>query len=221
MTKTALTCLAMLALTPLAPAQSCGVPPVKFQAAPYHAPYHGYAAQNYHNPAYFPIAVFTPVPLFTVQAPAPAAEASAKPAMPAAPAGEMGQVLQALQQTNQSLKDLDGRLRKLEAAQDQPIPLAPAVPAKPKAQSAAPAAHPGLLVVQAKCASCHEAKVAAEKGGGLALTDGAAAAKLDDRAARKVLSLAYAGKMPPKSSGVPALTDPEVGALVQWIDSMK
>ena len=175
-----------------------------------------------------PVAVPVLIPaygaVYTPPAPAPAA--------PAAPSVAP----QDLKAIADSLRAIDQRLRSLEAKPGVP-PAAPAAPPAPAATPAAPAAqakpadpfNPGaapqaatspnaLAIVQGKCAVCHSAETAAAKGGGLSLIEGGTLAKLTDRQARKVMTTVYRGTMPPKSSGIPALTDEEVSVLVSILD---
>lgn len=145
--------------------------------------------------------------VYTPAVPAPVVPVAPQPAQPVAQPDQMKAVLDAL-------KAIDARLQKLEAGRSQ---VKPKDPFNPQAQrqddrAAPPAA---LAVVQNKCAACHSAKDAGDKGAGLALLaeDGKLAA-LADKAARKVVGRSYAGTMPPKDSKVAALTDEEVAALV-------
>lgn len=188
----------------------------------------GYAAPVVVKEIITPVAVPVLIPaygaVYTPPAPAPAA--------PAAPSVAP----QDLKAIADSLRAIDQRLRSLEAKPGVP-PAAPAAPPAPAATPAAPAAqakpadpfNPGaapqaatspnaLAIVQGKCAVCHSAETAAAKGGGLSLIEGGALAKLTDRQARKVMTTVYRGTMPPKSSGIPALTDEEVSVLVSILD---
>ena len=141
------------------------------------------------------------------------------PATPA-PASQAAVAPADLRAIADSLRAIDARLRSLEAkpAPATPAPAAPAQerpadpfnPGTPQAQTQ-PAGN-ALAIVTAKCAQCHSGT--AEKGGGLVLVEGGTLAKLADRAGRKTISTVYRGTMPPKSSGIPPLTDEEVSVLV-------
>jgi mono/diheme cytochrome c family protein len=183
--------------------------------APHHTPYHA-------DPAFFPIAVFTPVPLFTVTAPAghhhgvPVAQA------PAAAPGEMQQVLQALTQTNATLKDLDARLRKLEAGQDEPVPLK----APDKRESRVPAPGPAdpkaaLAVLGSRCASCHEKKEAQAKGGGLALFEGGRLLALSAEARQAMMDEIAEGNMPKAGGGRKPLDQAELDLVLPFLRSLR
>lgn len=116
------------------------------------------------------------------------------------------------------LKKIGGRLDALEKKNSGgpvvvPQTAPPAAQQQPRQEEAGQAA---LKVVVAKCAACHGKDNAAEKGGSLVLIDGGALAQVSARAANKVVGRSYAGTMPPKDSGVPALTDTEVGQVVAW-----
>lgn len=135
------------------------------------------------------------------------------------------------------LRRLGSRLDRLEQqgqGQGAPVPPPPVPQIQPGPQQqqqapkndAAPALAPqqgqpqqgqqltALSVVQNKCAACHSTQTAKEKGAGLILTDGSTLATLPARQANRVIGRSYAGTMPPKDSGVPALSDSEVAALV-------
>lgn len=123
-----------------------------------------------------------------------------------------------------SLRAIDARLRSLEGKPTPPPPAPPPPPAgeqprpadpfnpgtAPQAQTA-PAGN-ALAIVQAKCAQCHAGDGA--KGGGLVLVEGGTLSRLADKAGRKTIAAVYRGTMPPKSSGLPPLTDEEVSVLV-------
>lgn len=175
------------------------------------------------TPVIAPIAVYAPVPVygaaFVPPAPMPAAPAQASAA---------GEDLKAILN---ALSAIDARLKAVEAKAGAPAGPAPAPKPpdpfnpgpRPGAGAALEAPKPPafLALAQAKCASCHETKVAADKGGAFTLLDGAALAKLDDRQLRKLASVSYASRMPPKSSGVPPLTDEEVAQVMTFIDAQK
>ncbi len=120
-----------------------------------------------------------------------------------------------------ALRSLDARITKLEGGVVPKPPVAPpTTPLDPfnpgKQPQKAPPAKNALGLITAKCAACHDAKVSAKKGGGFDLVKDGALVKLNDRGARRVIALSYAGKMPPKDSGIAALTDEEVGAIIEF-----
>lgn len=199
------------------------------------------------------IATYVPIPLYaaTYLAPpvvaAPAVVGSgAAHAPPAAYAnGRDDEILKALQTLNANVQSLDARLRTLEGGVKPPVippgtpppvvpppvkppgavdPFAPPPLPKPavKAPDAAPKVGHG-----AKCATCHEQKVAKAQGGGKAFYDGENFLPLTDGQVRALLLTAYEGKtkndrpMPPEDSGVPPLTDPEVGKMVADLKKIK
>jgi mono/diheme cytochrome c family protein len=110
----------------------------------------------------------------------------------------------------QALEGIGKRLDALERGGKPPVVVPQqAPPQKPDEQPIS-----ALQVISAKCASCHSDKVAADKGAGLALIADGKLAEVSARQKNKVIGRSYAGTMPPKDSGIPALTDPEVGAVV-------
>lgn len=212
----------------------CLVPPARGECRVVHRAV--VSAPVYHAPVAVKkdVIVAKEVPLFTrfvaliplvdlpsysaVYAPPVVVNPAVPPAITPVPAGQPGQTGD-MKVILDLLKAMDARLQKLEAGPRKPAdPFAPAA-----AQSAQPAAQPVqapdvLKVIVAKCASCHDAKAAADKGGGLTLTDAGALVRLTDRQARKTLTSVYAGKMPPKSSGIAPLSDEEVAAVVAHLD---
>jgi mono/diheme cytochrome c family protein len=185
-----------------------------------------------------PVAVY--VPLYTaVYAPAlypaapPAAAAPAMPpAAPAAPA--MPEKAPCADQTARLLsvlEGLDARLKRLEGNggalpplnQDRPVPPAH-MPVKPDNTLPAPQAQAPLTaahVFGTKCSQCHDAKVAKEKGRGFVLGGDGKLATLSDRQLRKVLTQIATNKMPPKDSGIPPLTEQEMAAVVNYVETQK
>lgn len=161
------------------------------------------------------VAAFVPVPVYAavytppavpVVPAAPAAPATA-PAASQSVAGDLAAVLA-------ELKRLSSRLDALERGGSRPeTPLpAPGAPA-PGAAGKVPA------VFQSKCAACHEAKVAGEKGGGFLMFDGTALTRLSEKQWRKVATMTYSGRMPPKSHGT--LSDAEVAEIMAYLDALK
>lgn len=78
-----------------------------------------------------------------------------------------------------------------------------------------------LRLVTARCAGCHDATVSEEKGNGFTLRAAGRLAVLTDKQARKLVTMTYAGKMPPKEAKVAALTDEEVATVIEFVDSLK
>ena len=160
------------------------------------------------NAVVIPVAQFVAVPLYTANySPVPAAPTAAPAPAPAANP-DLKAILDAL-------KSLDARVRSIEGKAGSP-----AVPGDGKPPKAASASLSALWIFSNKCAACHDKGVAGEKGGGLVLLDAGKVAALTDRQARKVLSASYAGRMPPKSSGV-SLTDEEVATIATFVDNLK
>jgi hypothetical protein len=201
-------------------------------------------------PVIAPVAVYAPVAAYSAVY-VPAVPVAVAPVVPAAPVvqqpSEMMQVLNILKGMDERLKIVEAKTNVVKpvdplnpgtpAPTPAPATPAPTKPADPFNPGTAPnkgaVSAPGLVqpaktpaelaltVVQARCASCHDATKAAEKGGGLTLIENGGLAKLSDRAARRVLSRSYAGTMPPPGANLPALTDNEVSTLAAWIDSLK
>ena len=71
-----------------------------------------------------------------------------------------------------------------------------------------------LPLVTAKCAKCHDARVAASEGAGLTLVENGTLSRLDATDALRVIKTSYKGTMPKRNSGIAPLTDAEVAALV-------
>lgn len=161
------------------------------------------------------VAAFVPVPVYAAVYTPPAVPVV--PAVPAAPAtapaasqsavGDLAAVLA-------ELKKLSSRLDALERGGSRPEtpPPSPGAPAL-GAAGKVPA------VFQSKCAACHEAKVAGEKGGGFLMFDGAALTRLSEKQWRKVATMTYSGRMPPKSHGT--LSDAEVAEIMAYLDALK
>lgn len=213
----------------------CLVPPVRGECRVVHRAV--VSAPTYHAPVVVKkdVAVIKEVPVFTrfiaviplvdlpsysaVYAPPVVVSPAAPPAIAPVPAGQAAAAPGAdMKAVLDLLKAMDARIQKLEAGPKKPAdPFAPAAaaPAQPAAQQARPDV---LKVIVAKCASCHDAKAAADKGGGLTLTDAGALVRLTDRQARKTLTSVYAGKMPPRSSGIAPLSDEEVAVVVAHLD---
>lgn len=153
------------------------------------------------------VATFIAVPLYTaIYVPSYAPPAYAPPA-PHAPVG-----VAASSETREILdllKGMDTRLRKLEGG---------APPSSnPPLGAAPPDSAAGLRAMSTKCASCHEAKVSADKGGGLTLFNGPALVALNDKQIRRILTVTGRGKMPPPKSGI-TLTDEEASAIIATFD---
>ncbi|MBV9125345.1 MAG: cytochrome c, partial [Planctomycetes bacterium] len=154
----------------------------------------------------------TPAQPPVVQAqPPPTAQTTTPPAAPAQPkATAVDPQVQALQEENNRLrKELEDCRKQLK----QPMPQA-----QPEAAAPPVAPPPHLAILTARCAVCHEAKVAPTKGRGVVLLEGDRLASLDNRQLNRILTQVYSGKMP---KGGPALSDTEVAQLVTWMDSLK
>lgn len=163
------------------------------------------------TPVIAPIAVYAPIAAYAaVYSPPPPAPAATVPAASGQP--ELKTILDAIQSIDRRLQALEGGGAKTSPR--GPDPFSPGPLQQTKAGSSAPP-----TVFGAKCASCHEAKVSGEKGGAFTLLEGAAPAKLTDRQIRKVMSVSYSGRMPPK--GHVPLTDEEVGQIVAYLDQLK
>lgn len=181
-------------------------------------------------PVIAPVAVYAVTPAYAAVYVPPVAAAPAMPAPATAPqpSSELQQVLSAINGVNSKVDSIDARLKAVEAKgggaavppppPDKVDPFAPKPQALTKPQAPATAM---LALVGAKCAQCHDDKVSADKGGGFSMVKDGQLLKLDDRQLRKTISLAHLGKMPPRSSNIPAVTDEEVGTIVAWIDSLK
>lgn len=161
-----------------------------------------------------PVATFVPVPLYTASFTPPAPHAPALVAA-SAPASNDARILRALEA-------IEARLQALERQGGGPIPQAAPKNAAPKAPAAAPSS--GLSIMQTKCAACHDAKTAAEKGGSFTLLNGSELIGLNDKQVRKIQSKIYKSAMPPASAkkelGIDPLTDEEVGAVMAHLDAV-
>lgn len=203
----------LLLLAGAAAAQVCHTPVV------HHAP-----IIHHHAPAVEVVKVVKELVAVPVLIPAYGAVYT-PPVVPAtaAPAAQPAVAPADLRAIADSLRAIDARLRSLEGkpAPATPAPAAPAAQerpsdpfnpgAAPQAQTQPPAGN-ALAIVTAKCAQCHSGD--GSKGGGLVLVEGGTLARLADRAGRKTISTVYRGTMPPRSSGIPPLTDEEVSVLV-------
>lgn len=63
------------------------------------------------------------------------------------------------------------------------------------------------------CSSCHEQKVAANKGGGLALLNGETLLQIPDAVALRIIDTCYSGEMP---KGKPPLPDADFALIMKW-----
>lgn len=78
-----------------------------------------------------------------------------------------------------------------------------------------------LQVFNARCASCHDAGNAKEKGNGFVITEGGALTKnLDIKGVLRIAARCYDGTMPPSKMGRP-LNDQEVGAVMAWVSAIR
>jgi mono/diheme cytochrome c family protein len=141
----------------------------------------------------------------------------------AVPAYSVGYSSSNLAEENERLKleikvqKLELQIQKLQSAPQSPQPqIQPVAPPTPTPQ-AQTSEHPAIGIMRRNCASCHDNAVAKGKGGGFAMTDGQAFAKLTDRQALSVAREVYSGRMPKSSK----LTDEEVGQIMSWLDTQK
>lgn len=215
--------LGLLALTPPAEA-SCFV---RSRAVVIHKP-----AVVVKKVVEVPVAVFAPVPVYGAVYAAPAVVPAPPPAAAANTAPGGGDALQTIMF---ELRRLNSRIDGMERHMGLQPPTRPAAPrgelpppkepppdgaaAAPKLRDE-PKAHPALAILSAKCASCHAASVSDSKGGAFAMFEGGAPAKLSERQLRKVSTMVYTGRMPPRDSGH-ALSDAEVGQVMEWLDGIK
>lgn len=93
--------------------------------------------------------------------------------------------------------------------QTQPLPQ----PSFSPAPNVSPAAGEPLALFMGKCARCHDASTAAEKGDGVVLTQNGQIVDLDCYSINAVLFECLEGKMP---RGGPKLTGAELRTLVLW-----
>ena len=107
----------------------------------------------------------------------------------------------------QELATLKARLAELEKRLS---------PTPPQVQPPAGQAK-GLAIMQARCASCHEEKVAQGKGSSFVLFKGNGLSSLDSAAQNKVLRNVYTGRMPKNGT----LTDAEVAEVIGFLDTLK
>lgn len=109
-------------------------------------------------------------------------------------------------QYDERIQRAEARIRELEAliAGQRPAVIQPA----------AVAVNPGVKVLLARCAACHDEQTAA-KGKGLVLTAGGKFVG-DERILGKVISQVILAKMPKGGSAIP---DNEIADLVKWVDS--
>lgn len=165
--------------------------------------------------AAFPVAVPTYTAAYSPAAVAPSQQASTG-AVPASTPSEMALVLS-------ELKKLNGRIDAIERRMGQPggpppMPRAEELPTK--ARSELSPEKKALALFGSKCAVCHN-QGNETKGGGFVLLSGGAITKLDSKQLVRLSSHVYKGTMPPRSSGVAALTDEEVGEVMNWIDTQR
>jgi cytochrome c553 len=198
----------------------------------YHAPYVEavkVVKEKVIEPVYVPFALPVYQAFYVPGYVAPTAPAAATD-MPAkaqsSQPGELQQVLSEVrngfQGINQKVDNIDARVRVLEGrpgggnggGAGAPPPLPPGAAAAPKQPTAAD----GLLVLQNKCAQCHETKTAA-KGRNVVLLTGPNVAKLSDRTLVQSLKVLGKGTMPPAPHA--PLTEQETGALFVLFDSLK
>lgn len=111
-----------------------------------------------------------------------------------------------------ALKAIDARLQKLEGNTQPPAQQKPKDPFNPQALRQE-TGEKAAKVVSRACMSCHDQPVAAEKGGGFAMSDkDGYLATLNAKDVAKVQKRVDNGSMPPKDSKI-VLTDEEKAAL--------
>lgn len=204
------------------PSRSCGT----YQAAPYVPPVQtAYVAP----PIYASFALLlTPVTygVAPVAVTVPPAASSGEKAAKPSPADASR--LDKLEAQMNRLESLLNRLATPQAAPPPtPVPQQPKPTPEAKPEAKAPPADPNaptlVAMLKNRCAACHDAKVAEEKGGKFTLTDGDKLAVLNDAQIRNVTKRAYLRTMPPvKDQGKwPALNDDEMGVLVEHGDELR
>ncbi len=154
------------------------------------------------------IATFAPlvvaVPQYSVGYAAPAyAPPPATPTPPAAAASDETAKLRA------EIASLRAEMARLKTGSPAPAEVgAKAAPSAPKAED-----RPFVAVLQSKCASCHEARVANAKGGKLVLLNGIEPAALTPAQLLQVVRKTWDGDMPPREK----LSDEDQSALMTWL----
>lgn len=190
--------------------------PVRFRSYPI------YSSVSYASPVVAAVVtpVITPVAV-AVYAPIPVAQYSvgynAAPAYaPQQAQAPMAQQVQAQDPCAALRKDLEALRAEVQALRGGPQGLK----APPEQVKAPPGEHPALGILRAKCAQCHEQKVAKTEGKGFVLFNGPDLAQLTDRQVLRVGAQCYSGRMPPPNNTkkVEPLTDTEVGQVMQYID---
>jgi hypothetical protein len=109
-----------------------------------------------------------------------------------------------LEECQDRLQAAEAELQRLKAGQ---------APKRPPAnqQGAAPA---HVQILAAKCSSCHDAGNAADKGNGFVLMQNGQLAQMDQARLGKVINRLATGRMPPKTSGIAALTEAETSTVL-------
>lgn len=128
--------------------------------------------------------------------------ASNQPAAIAAP------VKTPLEQCQDELRRAQMELQRLKAVPRQ----------MPKGDEQSRLAPEHVRILSAKCAACHDARTADEKGKGFILLDGASLAFLDAKALGKIAVKIGSGKMPPRASGQ-EMSDQERAVVLAWLDT--
>ena len=77
--------------------------------------------------------------------------------------------------------------------------------------------HDGAKILVVSCSKCHDVSNAKNKGGGFVLTNGASLAPLNDSQVLAIVREIYSGRMPKGTK----LSDADVGAVIEWIDTRK
>lgn len=118
------------------------------------------------------------------------------------------------------------KIRTLELKLDQALQRLDQVLKSPPAPNMPPAKDGGsngqvslsmLEVFRTDCAKCHEASVAAKKGGDFVILEGNELAGLTDKQLRKIVTQVVTEKMPLGGK----LTDAKLSAIVHGVDSIK
>jgi mono/diheme cytochrome c family protein len=96
-------------------------------------------------------------------------------------------------------------------------------PPSPGASQGQAASSAALSIFNAKCAACHESKVAPANGKGFVLLVGNQPNKLSPAQVLKIVQKVYKNEMPklPNKFGIPSLTDQEVGEILKWSEEYK
>jgi hypothetical protein len=194
------------------------------------------------TPVVAPIAVFVPTYSATfIQPPVPVAPPAAVAAPAAAPSTceknnqAMLEILKDLRREIDDLKRQKAGVAPADPNEPQPLPAEPEPtkpnpgadtpgtpapappPAPPEKTSALPATSPALALATAKCARCHQRGRESEGANFVLLEGDGSFARLDARGLAALSRRLANRTMPPRSSGIPALTDAEAATLAAWL----